>query len=91
MDAKTRKELAAVKAWNDEYPIGTKVVVLMDSGCGKITVTQSKAWMLGENSQHPGHTAVIMVHGISGGYLLNRCGPVRSAFDINLRSALQKI
>lgn len=72
MDDRTKNEIASVEAWNVKYPIGTEVVVKMDSGKSKCTVTKSEAWMLGASSQHPGHTAVIKVDGISGGYLLNR-------------------
>lgn len=72
MDTRTKKVIASVEAWNKKYPVGTKVSVLRDKGESKITVTRSEAWMLGSNSQHPGHTAVIKVDGISGGYLLRR-------------------
>lgn len=79
MNFRTNKEPAAVDAWNDKYPVGTKVVVKMDSGKSKLTVTRSEAWMLGKSSQHPGHTAVIKVDGISGGYLLSRVSALQEA------------
>lgn len=53
-------------------PEGTPVVVTKDDGTELSTKTRSVAWMLGASSQHPGHTAVIMVDGISGGYGLWR-------------------
>ena len=63
-----RKSAAAqqrqVDAWT--HPIGTPVAVRRDSGTVLETVTTSPAWLLG------GHTAVIMVDGISGAYLLER-------------------
>lgn len=55
-----------VAAWNEQHPEGTAVVVTKDDRSELETVTTSKAWMVG------GHTAVVMVQGISGGYLLDR-------------------
>lgn len=72
MDNRTKKEISAVNKWNDENKIGTNVSVLMDNGESRITKTRSNASMLGANSQHPGHTAVIFLDGITGSYKLSR-------------------
>lgn len=55
-----------VQAWNDKYPVGQQVEVRKDLGEIEETRTRSEAWVLS------GHTAVIMLEGISGAYLLNR-------------------
>lgn len=55
-----------VQAWNDKYPVGQQVEVRKDLGEIEQTRTRSEAWVLS------GHTAVIMLEGISGAYLLNR-------------------
>ncbi len=52
--------------WNKLHPEGTAVTVTKDDGSKLDTVTRSAAWVLG------GHSAVILVHGISGGYKLTR-------------------
>ena len=57
--------------WKD-VPEGTPVVVLKDDGTEFATKTCSGPWALGVSSRGPGHTAVIMVEGISGGYSLCR-------------------
>lgn len=57
-------------AWNAKYSVGTEVFVRRDNGEEQATRTRSKAWLLG------GHTAVVMVDGISGCYLLKRCRAV---------------
>ncbi|MGR0185380.1 hypothetical protein [Azospirillum aestuarii] len=63
----TPAQLAAqVNAWNSQNPVGAKVVVRRDDGTSNITVTTSEAWVLS------GHSAVILLKGISGCYLLNR-------------------
>ncbi|MDQ3562705.1 MAG: hypothetical protein M3436_00720 [Pseudomonadota bacterium] len=56
-----------VEEWNATYPVATRVIVTLDSGKGMDTKTRSEAWLLG------GHTAVVMVDGIVGGYNLKRC------------------
>ena len=52
--------------WNKLHPVGSAVTVTKDLGDKLDTVTRSEAWVLG------GHTAVILVEGISGGYSLTR-------------------
>lgn len=59
-------QIRAVRDWNDQYPVGTPCTVEMDSGEIRATKTRSSAWMLS------GHTAVVMLDGISGAYLLSR-------------------
>lgn len=56
----------AAKAWNQKYPVGTAVRVTNDFGDILETKTRSVAWAL------PSGTAVVMVEGISGGYMLER-------------------
>lgn len=67
---KSAKELEAeVSKWNDAHPVGTAVKVRMDGGDIKLTTTTSEAWVMG------GHSAMIKVEGISGGYMLERVSP----------------
>lgn len=61
---------ADVACWNAAHNVGRDVTVLMDSGEKKTTKTRSEAWLMG------GHTAVIMLEGISGCYALERVLPV---------------
>lgn len=63
---KGMKGIKAVQGWNRIVAVGSPVDVVMDDGAIKETKTQSEAWMLG------GHTAVIMLEGISGAYSLAR-------------------
>lgn len=58
-----------VDAWNTINPIGTPVDVRLDDGTIFKTKTRSKAWVVG------GPTAVVLVKGIRGGYLLDRVTP----------------
>lgn len=58
-----------VSAWNAANPIGTKVILTRDNGTEEHTATRSAAWVLS------GHTAVVMVDGRSGCYLLDRIRP----------------
>jgi len=63
----TTKELnQAVLKFNTECPEGTEVIVTLDDGSTRKTQTTSEAWILG------GHTAVVLLDGISGCYLLSR-------------------
>ena len=64
------EEQAKVDAWNTHRPIGTSVAVKMDDDSTCLTKTRSEAWLMG------GHTAMICVDGISGGYMLERVRPV---------------
>lgn len=61
-----RKAENAARNWNAKNPVGSKVEVTLDDGSIKETLTTSPAWVLG------GHTAVIKLEGISGGYSLKR-------------------
>lgn len=65
-----RKVEAAARAWNEKHKVGCKVDVTLDDGSIKETTTASEAWVLG------GHTAVIKLEGITGGYSLSRVRPV---------------
>jgi len=67
-----------VEEWKD-VPEGTDVIVTKDLGEQFRTKTRSLPWLLGSSSRGPGHTAVIMVEGISGGYSLER---VKKVSDI---------
>lgn len=66
-----KAHLALVEEWKS-VPEGTPVIVTKDDGTEVKTKTRSIPWMLGASSRDPGHTAVIMVEGISGGYGLWR-------------------
>lgn len=63
---KTAEAEAEAEAWNALHGVGTPVVVTKDDGSEVRTKTRSIAWVLGE------HTAVVMLEGIRGGYLLSR-------------------
>ncbi len=65
------KQLRLLEKWKT-VPVGTLVIVTKDLGEQFETKTRSIPWMLGASSRGAGHTAVIMVEGISGGYLLER-------------------
>ncbi len=57
--------------WKD-VPHGTPVILVNDDGTEFHTRTRSMPWMLGASPHDDGHTAVIMVDGITGGYGLWR-------------------
>ena len=59
-------QIRAVRDWNEQNPVGVACTVEMDSGEIRATKTRSEAYMLS------GHTAVVMLEGISGAYLLSR-------------------
>lgn len=62
---KPRHAKILIGFWED-VAIGTPVEVRKDDGSILATRTRSAPWLVG------GHTAVIMVEGISGGYSLER-------------------
>jgi hypothetical protein len=66
----TPAEQTAFDSWT--HPVGTLVDVTRDNGHIERTRTRSMPWMLGASSQSQGHTPVIMLDGISGGFLLTR-------------------
>lgn len=73
-----KAHLALIAKWKD-IPEGTLVIVTKDDGSEFHTKTRSKPWMLGADNRDPddpthspGHTAVICVEGITGGYGLWR-------------------
>ena len=78
MPKKVSKEAREQQRQHDawKHPIGTSVEVTKDNGEKLRTVTRSMPWMLGASSRGPGHTAVILVEGIAGGYLLERVCPI---------------
>lgn len=55
--------------YNSEFPVGIPVWVALDDGRILDTRTRSEAWVLG------GHSVVVMVEGIAGGYSLDRVTP----------------
>ena len=59
-----------VDEFNRRFPIGQRVSVRKDDRAGMITTTRSEASVLS------GHSAVIMLDGISGCYLLDRVTPI---------------
>lgn len=64
------QQQAQVSRWNALYKEGQSVSVRLDDGSDMITKTRSDAWLMG------GHTAVIMVEGISGAHILERVSPI---------------
>jgi hypothetical protein len=64
-----QREFWLVNHWNQNYPVGTPVIVTRDNGEKLETVTRSEAWQLGSGQ------AVISVKGISGCYSLHRVAP----------------
>jgi hypothetical protein len=67
-----KQQVQLLDRWKDT-PIGTLVVVKRDNGDLFATRTRSAPWMLGQDGNGKGgHTAVIMVEGISGCYALER-------------------
>lgn len=71
MKTAVTKQLSLIEEWKD-VPEGTPVVVTKDLGEQFHTKTRSIPWMLGASHRDPGHTAVILVEGITGGYMLER-------------------
>src|SRR5436190_532993 len=63
--------LALIEKWK-AIPEGTPVILINDDGSEFKTKTRSVPWMLGASSRDAGHTAVIMVDGVTGGYGLWR-------------------
>lgn len=63
---RTEDQAALVRNFNARVPVGAVVMVRLDDGTVKNTVTRSPAWLMG------GHSAVILLEGISGGYSLSR-------------------
>lgn len=61
------------QAWNEKHAVGTNVLVRKDLGDVLATKTRSEAYVLG------GHTAVIMVDGITGCYDLSRVRSVEAS------------
>jgi hypothetical protein len=59
-----------VELWNQQYPVGTIVILIKDAGETILTKTRSKAHFNGAND------AVIMLDHVSGYYLLERVIPV---------------
>lgn len=63
----------AAEAWNREYPVGTPVIrykLIKPLREPQITVTREAAWLMG------GHTAMVMVMGVSGGVTLESVVPL---------------
>jgi hypothetical protein len=70
MDNERKRQRQLLEEW--KHPEGTRCVVRLDDGTERATVTRSRAWMLGASSSHEGHTAVVLLDGISGAYMLSR-------------------
>jgi hypothetical protein len=62
-----KKQQGMIDRWNATVPIGTPCEVRMDDGAIKTLPTRSTAWLMG------GHSAMVMLEGISGGFQLQRC------------------
>lgn len=61
-----RNAQRAADRFNEEHPVGTPVLLTLDSGEEIKTHTRSAAWVVG------GHSAMVMVIGKSGGWQINR-------------------
>lgn len=64
------KQTTMIEAFNEANQTGTEVDVKKDDGSIVRTRTRSEAWLMG------GHTAIILLEGISGGYMLERVSVV---------------
>lgn len=75
MKIPTLEELEAqVAAWNAEHPVGTPVMrykLINPRRHGLPTQTTSAAWVMS------GHSAMVMVEGVSGGVLLESVRAIR--------------
>ena len=60
---------AQVLRWNERVPVGAAVSVRRDDGSTLETTTRSEAWVT------EGGQPLVKVHGIAGGYLLERVTP----------------
>jgi len=67
-----KQQLKLAVEWNEQHQPGITVKVKKDGGEQVETITRSEAFMLGKSGDYPGHTAVIMLEGISGAYSLDR-------------------
>lgn len=71
MKRKSQTELSRqIGAWNAHRPTGTEIQVKLDDDTIRTTKTCSEAWVMG------GHSAVILLEGISGAYSLDRVKPL---------------
>jgi len=68
----TKTPQQEVDDWNMRHAVGAAVIVKLDSGETETTTTRSTAWVLS------GHSAVILLTGITGCYRLDRIKPARS-------------
>lgn len=62
-----------VSDWNQKHPIGSKVMrykIIDPLEDGNETKTRSEAWVMG------GHSAMVMVEGVSGGVCLESVVPI---------------
>jgi hypothetical protein len=64
---KAKLQMKLVHDWNQKNKEGCAVNVRLDNGAVRKTITMGEAFMLA------GHTAVVMLQGISGCYALTRC------------------
>jgi hypothetical protein len=72
---------ASCTAWNHTYPVGTKVHVYRLLGVEETAIdstTTSQAWVMG------GHSAMVMIHGLSGGYALTHVKPLIGSSECDL-------
>lgn len=72
---RSRQSHETVAAWNAAHPVGTEVIVTLDSGNEHHGKTRSEAYVC--ESGYP----VIFVTGISGYYLLERARPAELSAD----------
>ncbi len=74
MKPPTAKQLEKqVNDWNAKHPVGTPVTrykLINPLREGVVTKTRSEAWIMG------GHSAMVMVEGVSGGVCLESVQPL---------------
>lgn len=69
-----KSEQAVVDTWNEKYPVGTSVTRYAMVSPLRLpieTKTRSEAWLMG------GHTAMVMVEGVSGGVMVESVVPLK--------------
>jgi len=70
-----KSEQTIVDEWNVKYPVGTPVTryaVVSPLRLPTVTKTRSEAWLMG------GHTAMVMVEGVSGGVMVESVVPLKN-------------
>lgn len=75
------RESQAVIEFNHLNRVGANVIVKLDNGTKTQTKTRSEAWLMG------GHSAVVLLEGVSGAYSLHRVTVVETETQRTYRLA----